>query len=182
MKADIRLFMSIIIFCSPLWAAIVNADSALPKGIIALDPTEAPPLILNDLDGHTYDLQQARGKWVFVHFWASWCGPCKKEMKTIAAMAPVFRDTRLEIVLINTAEDEETVFTFLGQVAPDMNTLMDNDGLVTEGWKPRGLPSTYLVNPAGKIMYVVLGGRPWNDPAYQDFLLKLISATPPPGD
>ena len=80
----------------------------------------------------------------------------------------------LEIVVINTAESEDTVFEFLAAVAPDLNPLMDNDGLVTERWQPRGLPATFLVDPDGRLQYLALGGRPWDTPIYMKFLSKLI--------
>jgi len=48
--------------------------------------------------------------------------------------------------------------------------LMDTDGLVTERWQPRGLPSTFLVDPEGKLRYQALGGRAWNKGIYKKFL------------
>ena len=146
----------------------------LPRGIITVDGRDAPAMVLNDTDGNTFDLTTMRGKWVFAHFWASWCGPCRREMPTIQAIEEEFRDSGLAIVLINTSEDEDTVFNFLGIVAPDMNTLLDSDGKVTEQWQPRGLPSTYFVDPEGKLRYVALGGRPWDKGEYLGFLKSLI--------
>lgn len=146
----------------------------LPRGIITVDGRDAPALVLNDINGDTFDLSTMRGKWVFTHFWASWCGPCRREMPTIQAIAEEFKDSGLAIVLINTSEDEVTVFEFLGIVAPDMNTLLDSDGKVTEQWQPRGLPSTYFVDPEGKLRYIALGGRPWDKGEYLSFLKSLI--------
>ncbi len=152
----------------------VNSQSELPAGIITVDGRDAPALVLKDINGETYDLSKSRGKWVFMHFWASWCGPCRKEMPTIQAIASRFKNSGLEIVLVNTAEDEDTVFDFIGTVAPDMNTLLDSDGMVTDRWQPRGLPSTYFVDPDGKLRYLALGGRPWDEGEYLDFLKTLI--------
>jgi thiol-disulfide isomerase/thioredoxin len=149
------------------------ASEGLPKGILKLDGREAPPLVLKDIDGEIWDIENARGRWVFVHFWASWCGPCRKEMPTIQAIYPRFDPSELQIVLINTAESEDIVFGFLAAVAPDITPLMDNDGLVTEQWQPRGLPATYLVDPHGKLQFLALGGRPWDTPDYLNFLRKI---------
>jgi thiol-disulfide isomerase/thioredoxin len=151
------------------------SGEALPKGILKLDGRDAPPLVLKDMDGETWDIETARGRWVFVHFWASWCGPCRKEMPTIQAIYPEFDSARLEIVVINTAESEDTVFAFLAGVAPDLTPLMDSDGLVTERWQPRGLPSSYFVDPDGKLQYLALGGRPWDTPDYLNFLRGIIA-------
>ena len=163
-KLNRRAFFISICSCAvtPFRQVLAILAQTLPKGIITVDGRDAPPLVLNDINGDSVDLSQFRGKWVFAHFWASWCGPCRREMPTIQAIDSEFKDSGLVIVLINTAEDEDTVFDFLGTVAPDMNTLLDSDGLATEQWQPRGLPSTYFVDPEGKLRYIALGGRPWD--------------------
>lgn len=51
---------------------------------------------------------------------------------------------------------------------------MDRDGQVTEKWKPRGLPATYLVDKKGIVRYQALGGRPWDEKQYMKFLRLLI--------
>ena len=150
-----------------------TAGESLPKGIMKLDGRAAPALVLEDMDGQAWDIGEARGRWVFVHFWAAWCRPCRREMPTIQAIYPQFDVDELEIVIINTAESEDTVFEFLAAVAPDLNPLMDNDGLATERWQPRGLPATFLVDPAGRLQYLALGGRPWDSPEYMKFLRQL---------
>ncbi len=162
------------LLCALLFCWHSAASEALPKGIMKLDGRPAPALLLEDMDGQAWDIGKARGRWVFVHFWAAWCGPCRREMPTIQAIFPQFDASELEIVVINTAESEDTVFEFLATVAPDLNPLMDKDGLVTERWQPRGLPATFLVDPAGRLQYLALGGRPWDSPVYMKFISKLI--------
>jgi len=161
-----------------IWLALLScsalAADALPKGILKLDGRTAPALELKNLDGDTWNIASEHGHWVFVHFWASWCGPCRKEMPTIQAIMSEFRDSNLKIVLVNTAESEDTTFGFIGSIAPELNSLLDSDGQVTERWQPRGLPSTYFVDPDGKLQYLALGGRAWNTPAYLAFLHSLI--------
>jgi thiol-disulfide isomerase/thioredoxin len=148
-----------------------------PQGIIAVDPMPAPQFRLEDMDGNTYALEASRGRWVFVHFWASWCGPCRREMPAIQRMTHLVAPLPLDVVIVNTAEDADTIFEFLAAVAPELDSLMDRDGLVTEAWKPRGLPATYLVDPEGRIRYQALGGRPWDEPAYLAFLERLTKGT-----
>jgi len=149
------------------------AKESLPTGLIHLDGRQAPPLVLNDMDGNPFDLSKLKGHWVFVHFWATWCGPCRKEIPTIQAILSEYEDSNLKFAIINTAESEDLIFEFLGIVAPDIVPLMDNDGLVTERWQPRGLPATFFVDPKGKLRYLALGGRPWDKDIYKDFLNKM---------
>jgi thiol-disulfide isomerase/thioredoxin len=154
------------------WAA---AAAEPPPGLIKLDGRPAPALELADMDGRTTDLTALRGRWVMVHFWASWCGPCRREMPTLEALAREIPAQRLAMVLVNTAETDDEVFAFLTIVAPSLATLMDRDGRVTDRWQPRGLPSSFLVDPDGRLRYLALGGREWNSPAYLDFLKSLTA-------
>jgi hypothetical protein len=94
-------------------------------------------------------------------------------MPTIQALAQRLDPGQMQIVMVNVAEDEDTVWSFLASVTPELGTLMDYDGLATEPWSPRGLPATYLVDPEGRLRYQALGGRPWDEPDYLAFLQSL---------
>lgn len=150
----------------PAWAATP------PPGLLTLTPKPAPALKLKNADGKLFDLASTAGQWRLVHFWASWCGPCRKEMPTLQKMSVKLPE--LKLILVNTSETDDEVFSFLATVSPELDSLMDRDGLVTERWKPRGLPSSYLVDPNGKQRYLALGGRDWDSPAYLNFLQALL--------
>ena len=145
-----------------------------PPGLLKLDGRPAPALQLADMDGKAVDLAHLKGHWVLVHFWASWCGPCRREMPTLPALIKIFPAERLTVLLVNTAESDDEVFSFLASVSPALVTLMDRDGQVTERWQPRGLPSTFFVDPQGRLRYLALGGRDWGSKPYLDFLRALI--------
>ena len=165
----------VLLLCFLLLPGLARAADipSLPPGIMVVDATPAPVLRLNSLDGEPYDLATSRGHWVFVHFWATWCGPCKREMPSIQRMIRQLQISQIEFVMVNTAETEDQVFTFLATVAPDVTPLMDTEGLATEQWQPRGLPASFLVDPQGRIRYQALGGREWDTAPYLDFLRHL---------
>ena len=79
------------------------------------------------------------------------------------------------MLLVNTAESDDDVFTFLASVSPELTTFMDRDGQVTERWQPRGLPSTFFVDPQGRLQYQALGGRDWGSKPFLEFLRGLTT-------
>lgn len=174
-----RALMGIILLLFLPVSLFAKDTITLPQGIIKVTPARtAPALRLNDDTGQAFDLSQQRGKWVFVHFWASWCGPCAQEIPLIQALNADLIHPNFRIVLINTAETEDTIFSFLSATAPQLHTLLDEDGQVSEVWAPRGLPSTYFVDPQGVIRYLALGGRPWDTAEYQNFIKALLKQVP----
>jgi len=152
------------------------SDSPLPFGIRHYDIGMAPDFKLDDLDGEAFALSSTRGGWVFLHFWASWCGPCREEMPTLQKTSDILQDD-IQIVMVNTAEEGDVIFEFLASIDVDLDSLSDSDGLVTEVWKPRGLPTTFLINPKGEVKYQAIGGREWGEPKYIQFLKTLISTS-----
>lgn len=135
----------------------------------------APELKFPGAGKDGFDLDRERGHWVMVHFWASWCRPCRRELPTIQQMAHQIDREKLKIVMINTAETEDEVFIFLSSIAPELESYLDRDGSVTGRWQPRGLPSSFFVDPDGRIQYLALGGRPWDQPQYIEFLKDLYA-------
>ena len=150
-------------------------DKSLLKGIRHYDIGMAPNFKLNDIDDEPFELQQTRGKWVFLHFWASWCGPCKKEMPTIVKLMGAINNDQFKVVMVNTAEDDDTIFSFLGSIGVEATSLMDRDGVITDKYKPRGLPTTFLIDPTGHIRYQAIGGREWDKKEYITFIEQLLN-------
>ena len=169
--------IALILFLLPLLLlgkTSYAGDQKVPFGIRVYDIGNAPNFKLNDTEGEIFELDNARGRWVFLHVWASWCGPCREEMPTIQKMSKNIGSDKLQIVMINTSEDEDTIFTFLAGLSIDIDTLMDANGEVTEVWKPRGLPTTFLIDPKGRVRYQAIGGREWHNPVYIKFLKSLL--------
>lgn len=73
---------------------------------------------------------------------------------------------------INVGEDEDTIFQFTADYPVDFPLLMDSDSSVTGMWPVRGLPTTFVIDPAGRLVYQAIGSREWDDPA----LLALVRA------
>ncbi len=69
----------------------------------------------------------------------------------------------IAMLAINVGEDEDTIFVFTADYPADFPLLLDRDGEVIGQWPVKGLPTTYIVDPQGRIAYRAIGGREWDD-------------------
>lgn len=134
---------------------------------------KAHDLRFKNLDGKMVDIKDLKGKVVVVNFWATWCPPCRREMGSLEKLYQVTKDKNVEVLAVNIGEDFDTVFSFLGVVEPSPNfqILLDHEAKSMNEWSVRGLPTTYIINPDGKIAYRAVGGREFDHP---DILQKVI--------
>ncbi|MCP3852592.1 MAG: TlpA family protein disulfide reductase [Gammaproteobacteria bacterium] len=153
-------FIFRLVFISILFMNICVAEQSLyafPK------PQMAPDFSLYDMDGEKHSLADFKGKTVIVNFWATWCPPCREEMPSMERAWNKLKDHDVIMLAINVGEDEDTVFTFLGDYPVSFTILFDTSGTMIEQWPVKGLPTTFVVSPEGKLVYRAIGGREWDD-------------------
>lgn len=127
---------------------VAAGDAAAPS---------TPELRIETLDGGMYDLEDHRGKWVVVNFWATWCAPCREEMPELSALGAM----RGHIEVVGLAYEEiepDAMRAFLEKhpVAYPIAIIDVYDppaGFDT----PRGLPMTYVIAPDGTVASRFLG-------------------------
>lgn len=122
---------------------------------------DAPALVadfeLPALDGENYSLSQFRGQWVVVNYWATWCGPCRKEIPELSEL----HSTRDDVVVLGIAYEDtgpEVFEMFLEEYAPSYPILLPDVYAMPEGLEvPRVLPTTFIVNPEGEKAKTFMG-------------------------
>ncbi|MFZ0790841.1 MAG: TlpA disulfide reductase family protein [Chromatiaceae bacterium] len=131
------------------------------------EPAPAPALRLEDLDGNLHDLADLRGRLVLVNFWATWCPPCRREMPSLERLYQQLRDRGLTVLAVDVGEDSDTVFAFTGQLdpAPSFPLLLDAESRAVEDWGVKGLPTSFLIDPQGRVIFRAVGGTEFDHAA-----------------
>lgn len=131
---------------------VTGATLPAPRSAPSRIGNPAPQLALPRLgDGEVVTLAALRGRPVIVNFWASWCEPCAREMPALAAFARS-QQGAAQVLAVNLGEDEATARDFLNaNDAHGLTVLLDVELRARDAWGVRGLPVTFLVDPAGRI-------------------------------
>ncbi|MEW5893191.1 MAG: TlpA disulfide reductase family protein [Pseudomonadota bacterium] len=124
--------------------------------LLALAPA-APAFTLTDSQGKVHRLADYKGKWVLVNFWATWCPPCLEEIPDLVAL---HENKQNKLVVIGVAldyQDPQTVLRFAEQQMISYPVVLGDYRLAGQIGPVRGLPTSYLYNPQGKVVAYTVG-------------------------
>ncbi len=167
MKIKIITFTLLILIFFPVCSQSeeVTKDEISAQGIFLLpEPIDSTPFdfTLKDLEGINRSLSSYKGKFVFLNFWATWCGPCRKEMPSMQRLYDTYKDSGLEIIAVNLQESNNIVKSFIDELNLDFTVLLDKTGEVGAIYGAANIPTTYLIDRDGNIFAQVVGSRDWN--------------------
>jgi peroxiredoxin len=124
-----------------------------------LSSSLAPDFTAQSLDGTSVNLAQFKGQVVLLNFWATWCPPCVRETPRLVRVAEQYRGKGLVVLGINTTyqDDEAKVRQFVRDQAISYAVLLDREGAVGKKYPARLMPTTYLIDPEGRIVSTKVG-------------------------
>lgn len=112
---------------------------------------------LKTINGDTVSLSDFRGQKVLIDFWATWCPPCLQELVEINHILNEFPGDHYTILLINVDNDIEAPIAYINKMGySKMMVLHDNKG-VAQSYGVRGIPSLFLVNKEGQLIWSHVG-------------------------
>lgn len=123
---------------------------------------------LVDLYGKAVDMDEFRGKTVFINFWATWCKPCLQEMPTIERAHEQLKDKDI-IFLLASNESLEQIKRFKEQRKFAFRYVRVEN---LEKLNIQALPTTYIFDPDGKLVFSEAGFRAWDVPENIELLTK----------
>jgi thiol-disulfide isomerase/thioredoxin len=121
------------------------------------------PLKVKDETGKVVDLARFAGKPTILHFWATWCTPCRTELPQLLAALPVLQASG-NVVLVSVETDEAALQEHRKATGlPIASFLAPHDGLATKIDFSRSVPRTYVLDATGKVVNVIMGTHEWRD-------------------
>jgi len=171
----LRVLMNVAVVLMTLWtgSGASTAAVSLPSQLspIAAKPS-APDFTLPRYEGGPVTLSNLHGKVVVLNFWATWCPPCREEMPSMQTLWESLQGEDFELIAVNVGEDEDLVFAFRNEISKSLGfpILLDNNSEAAGRYPIRGLPTTYILDKQGRIVYQAIGGRDWSAPG----ILKTI--------
>ncbi len=170
-----RFLLPLAGFALLLVVLVIGLEHAPQKGIIVspLLGKPAPSFTLPGLldTGSPLDSKELRGHWSLVNVWGTWCQECRAEHATLLQIK---QQGRVPIIGIDWKDDDEQARAWLAQLGnPYQRIGADREGRVAIDWGVYGAPESFLVNPAGTVVYKHVGAmtpQVWE----QEFLPRVL--------
>lgn len=161
------LLFAATLFIAALSAGCKSGQSALAPGV------RAPEINLEDLQGNRFSLEQFRGRWVLLNFWASWCAPCIEELPSLEILNTELNSSGISVVSVAVEDDPKMLKEVVERTRITFPVLLDLPGAVKASYGLFGLPETFLIDPYGKLAMIndpqslmpgikVVGPRDWS--------------------
>jgi len=136
--------------------------------LLAASPAHAIDITWKD-HAQTRSLADEAGHYVLVHFWASWCPPCREELPELTAWARAHPG--IVFIPISLDDNAADAASFLKSQALHVPLLMGSvDQAQSLGI--RGLPTTIIIDPKGRVVRSMLGERPWGTDTFSQSVLN----------
>jgi thiol-disulfide isomerase/thioredoxin len=150
--------------------------SKLGEFVPSPQPATAPVVSLTEPGGATVDLSDFKGKLVLVNFWATWCEPCIREMPSMERLQSRLGD---RIVVLAVSEDRggsKAVDPFIEKLGlKSVKIYVDPKSAVGRAFEVKGLPTSFLIDPDGKVVGRVEGAAEWDSPKIMAVLQSFLS-------
>ncbi|MBM6619921.1 thiol-disulfide oxidoreductase ResA [Bacillus suaedaesalsae] len=117
----------------------------------------APNFILQDLEGNKFELEDYRGKGVFLNFWGTYCKPCEAEMPYMKNQYKYFKDQGVEVLALNVDEPTLVIQKFVDRHGLTFPVPVDKGLQVMHEYGVGPIPTTFLIDKDGEVVKIITG-------------------------
>lgn len=152
-------------------------DAALGEFTPQEPPRPAPDLAFTSRDGTALRLADFRGRFILVNLWATWCGPCVREMPALDRLQARFGERLLVLAISEDRGGAHAVDPFLEKLAPaHLAIFLDASSAAQQAFRTRGLPTSYLIDRNGRVLGSLEGGAEWDAPEMVALIERYLRA------
>lgn len=129
---------------------------------------------LNDLNENPIDLDQYQNKVMLLNFWATWCAPCIEEMPSLQKLSTLLPADSIVFVLASNESAKRIAAFQAGQTSTFQFVQLEN----MEELGVQVLPTTYVIDRKGEVVFSEVGKQQWDSPEYVERLKRIIHGNP----
>jgi peroxiredoxin len=134
----------------------------------------APDFTLKNIQGNNLNLAEQRGEIILINFWASWCGPCRKEMPVLQKLQDKYQDLGVQVWGINVEQENQAGKDFLADLDLRFPIFFDQTNALSQNYQVEAMPTTVMIDRDGKVRHVFQGYQDGYEKKYADAINALI--------
>lgn len=155
---------------------ILGMSVLLAAGLVAVNASAepAPDFTLQSSTGENVRLAEQRGQVVMLNFWASWCGPCRKEMPLLDEMSKRYSAAGFVLYGVNVEEDNTDAKKLIKELGVTFPILYDTESKASSLYNVDAMPTTVVIDKKGEIRFVNRGYKAGDEAKYREQIRELI--------
>lgn len=135
---------------------------------------KAANFTLKSRSGKNIKLSELRGDVVMLNFWASWCGPCRKEMPLLEKIHKKYKRLGFTLLGVNVEENSKAAKNYLKDVKVTFPILFDTTNKTSKLYDVSAMPTTILIDRNGNKRFIHKGYKPGYENDYKKQIKKLL--------
>ena len=128
-----------------------------------------PSFSVKDINGNVVNLQNFKGKKIFVNLWASWCGPCKREMPSIEKLYQSIDTSKVKFLLVSFDDQFEMAKKYVSAKKLKLPIYYPAENPPSL-FNVQGIPATFIFNESGELVKKIEGSENYDTKEYKTIL------------